>query len=201
MRRPGTADLVETIADLIQNGILNDNEVNKILIDENLSFRFDINETYDEGDVRVHVSGIDEIEVTEDEDEHPNIRILVSRMDSALERGDPGGVLHASASIFETLAKDVINIESIGNQTLASFFERYRRDSELPDPILDYILGIYKRRSTEALAGHGSREPTRISNQDAIILAEMTKAFVRIERQLAFSSIILEGTEVSETNN
>ena len=121
------------------------------------------------------------------DDEHPNIGLLVERMDDALKRGDPAQVLHASASIFETLAKDVINLESIQDKSLGSFFARYRNDSGLPDPILDYILEIYNRRSTEPLAGHGSTRPPNIAQEEAIILAEMTKAFVRIERQLAIS--------------
>jgi hypothetical protein len=147
----------------------------------------------------VQILSIEEIEESESEvDEHPNIRLLVSRMNTSIEQNDPAAVLHASASVFETLAKDIINIESIQDQTLASFFDRYRNDSELPNEILDYILDTYRSRNTEPLAGHGSTQPTNITQKDAVILSEMTRAFVRIERQLSAMSIRLEGSESSE---
>lgn len=115
---------------------------------------------------------------------HPNIQVLIGRMDDALRRDDYPGVLHSSASIFETLAKDVIGIPSIQDQTLKSFFERYRKDSALPNEILNYILNIYESRNTTPLAGHGSTRTPIMSREGAISLSEMTKAFVRIEYKL-----------------
>jgi hypothetical protein len=115
---------------------------------------------------------------------HLNIQILIGRMEDALRRDDYPGVLHASASIFETLAKDVIGLPSIQDQTLKSFFERYRKDSTLPDEILNYILDIYESRNTTPLAGHGSTRTPTMSREAAISLSEMTKAFVRIEYML-----------------
>lgn len=117
-------------------------------------------------------------------DMHLNIRILINRMDDALSRNDFAGVLHASASIFETMAKDVVGIPTVQNQTLKSFFDRYRKDSYLPGEILDYILGVYELRNTTPLAGHGSTQAPRITREVAITLAEMAKAFIRIEYQL-----------------
>jgi hypothetical protein len=93
------------------------------------------------------------------------------------------------------MAKGIISIDSIQDQTLASFFELYRKDSGLPREVLDYILAIYKRRNIEPLAGHGSTKPSSITKTEAVILAEMTKAFVRIERKLHAMSIRLEGIE------
>lgn len=52
---------------------------------------------------------------------NPNIVTLFQRMDDALKRKDYAGVLHSSASIFETLAKEGVGI-SVQNQTLKSFF-------------------------------------------------------------------------------
>ena len=115
---------------------------------------------------------------------HPNIQILMDRMDNALRRDDYTDVLHSSASIFETMAKDVVGIPAVQNQTLKSFFARYRRDSTLPDEVLDYILAIYESRNVIPLAGHGSTQTPNIPREAAISLAEMTKAFVRIEYKL-----------------
>jgi hypothetical protein len=105
-------------------------------------------------------------------------------MDDALDKEDYPGVLHASASIFETMAKDVVAIPSVQNQTLKSFFDRYRKDSSLPSEVLDYILSIYDLRSTTPLAGHGSTQAPDVNKEAAIALSEMTKAFVRIEYKL-----------------
>lgn len=117
-------------------------------------------------------------------DEHPNIRILLDRMTRSLYACDHSAVLQASASVFETLAKDIIALDSIENQSLGSFFELYRKKSNFPKEILDYILSIYNRRSTEPLAGHGSTNAPNITHSEAIILAELTIALVKIERQL-----------------
>lgn len=70
-------------------------------------------------------------------DEHPNVNLLLGRMKIALEKDDPSGVLHASASIFETIAKDIVSIDSIQDKPLGAFFERYRIDSMLPREILN----------------------------------------------------------------
>ncbi len=118
------------------------------------------------------------------DDEHPNIRILLDRMTRSLYACDYSAVLHSSASIFETLAKDIVGLDSIKNQTLSAFFDRYRKDSSLPNEILDYIFSIYKRRNNEPLAGHGSTNTPSIIQSEAVILAELTIALVKIERQL-----------------
>jgi hypothetical protein len=115
---------------------------------------------------------------------HPNISILISRMDTALSQGDYAGVLHASASIFETMAKDVVGIPTVQNQTLKAFFGRYRKESGLPEEILDYILSIYESRNVTPLAGHGSTDTPTVTRKTAIALSEMSKAFVRIEYKL-----------------
>lgn len=116
--------------------------------------------------------------------QHHNIDILISRMEDALKRKDYAEVLHTSASVFETLAKDVVAVSTVENQTLKSFFERYRKDSQLPPPILDYILSIYNERNQMPLAGHGSlREPT-ISEQEAILIRQFTIAIVNSEYEL-----------------
>lgn len=112
---------------------------------------------------------------------HPNIQVLLNRMENELSRDDYSGVLHASASVFETMAKDITGIPAVQNQTLKGFFERYRQDSSLPDEILDYILDVYESRNTSPLAGHGSTQQPNISKRNAIVLSEITKALVKIE--------------------
>jgi len=114
-------------------------------------------------------------------EQHPNIKTLIKRMDRALEDSDYSGVLHSSASIFETLAKDIVAIPGVQNQTLKSFFGRYRNDSVLSEELLDYILSIYDSRNTTPLAGHGSTIVPQITKEQAIVISEMTKAFVNIE--------------------
>ncbi|MCC6192594.1 MAG: hypothetical protein IT318_26510 [Anaerolineales bacterium] len=115
---------------------------------------------------------------------HPNIVILEQRMDDALVRGDYAGVLHASSNIYETLAKDVTGSPSVNDKTLRQFFDKYRAKSSLPEPVLDYMLEVYRRRNVTPLAGHGSIDPPNISKRDAVTLAEMTKAFVRTEYRM-----------------
>lgn len=105
-------------------------------------------------------------------------------MENSLENDDYSGVLHSSASVFETMAKDIVGIPTIQDKTLKSFFDRYKLDSKLPDPILDFILETYDKRNVTPLAGHGSLEAPNVTKEQAIILAEMTKSIVRIEGKL-----------------
>ena len=181
MRRPDTVELVETLADLIQCGWFDEEEVNSLLAAHGCEFCFEKNS---DDEVRVGITPVEDIEVEEHE-EIPNIRVLVNRMESSLEQNDFAGVLHSSASIFETLAKDVVALPTVENQTLGSFFERYKKDSKLPEPVLDFILETYNRRNTEPIAGHGQLKEPTITKEEAVVLSEMTKAFVRIERKLS----------------
>lgn len=112
---------------------------------------------------------------------HPNIIVLLGRMDDALLRSDYAGVLHASASVFETVAKEVVGIPTVQDKTLKQFFDRYKNDSSLPPEILNYIKSVYEKRNTTPLAGHGSIQIPALSKRDAIVLSELTKAFVNIE--------------------
>ncbi|WP_432359187.1 hypothetical protein [Sporosarcina sp. UB5] len=187
MRLPSTAELVEILADLIQERLLDVDIINEVLISDGSSLEFELNNYSDT--VFVHVVPIEQIDEVDDSQEHPNIRKLIRRMENALSDEDYAGVLHASASVFETLAKDIFGLPSVENQTLASFFDGYRNRSNLPESVLDYILEIYKRRNVEPLAGHGSTLPPSIEREEAIMLSEMTKTFVRLERKLAMPQV------------
>jgi hypothetical protein len=180
MRRPDTPELVETLADLIQEGWLEGARVNEVLAPYSCSFYLD---RVDQS-VIVEITPIEELDA-EDDDNVVSIRVLVRRMESALQQDDYSNVLHASASIFETLAKDIVAIEGVQDQPLGAFFNRYRKDSLLPSPLIDFIYEVYKRRGFEPLAGHGHLDSPSITREEAIVLSEMTKAFVRIERQLS----------------
>ena len=72
-------------------------------------------------------------------------------MELLLIKDDYSGVLHTSASIFETLAKIVINIPTIEDQTFKSFFERYKKDSQLPEELLKLALEIYDKRNASRI--------------------------------------------------
>ncbi|MGG1638842.1 hypothetical protein [Paenibacillus sp. NRS-1760] len=202
MRRPNTIQLVEILADFVQNGMIDEGVINEVLIADGCSLLIERNGF--NGNVNVLISSIDDTDDNHSKDEHPNIRVLVHRMERSLADKDYSAVIHASASIFETLAKDIVNLQSVQNQSLGNFFKRYRMDSRLPNPILDFIEDIFKRRNTEPLAGHGNLQQPTVNKEEAVVLSEMTKTFVRIERQLAMPQLNLErqvGERVKKTNN
>jgi hypothetical protein len=189
MRRPSTVELAEILGDYLQSDILDIGTVNKVLRQGNCGFAFESTGTdsRDREKISIKILSTDSIPEPDLSDDHPNIRALAKRMDNALVQNDPAGVLHAAASIFETLAKDVVKNPNIQNQPLGSFFQSYRNNSMLPAPILDYMLQVYNDRNTEPLSGHGSTQPPSITKGEAVLLLEMTKAIVRSERKLAIS--------------
>lgn len=180
LRRLNTIQFIEFAGDLISKEIFEIDFINGTLKKENATFVF----VKTSHELKVKVYSINEIDEETFDTEHPNIRLLVLRMESALESGDFSNLLHASASIFETMAKYVINTEAVQNETLGRIFNMYRTDSKLPDSILDFILDTYKKRNTTPLAGHGSLNVPTITIQEATVLCEMTKAFVKIESKL-----------------
>ena len=189
MRRPTTVELAEILADYLQEGMLEPKAVNDVLREANCGFVFRKHETSDDRiSISVKIISVSEIADADLSHEHPNIRVLVDRMERALTDDDYPAVLHSAASIFETLAKDVVSNPKIQNKTLASFFDAYRKESKLPDALLDYVQQVYRDRNTKPLAGHGSIKPPRISQREAVVLAELTKAIVRSERRLALAN-------------
>jgi len=179
IRNLSTIEFIELICELIKKQILTAKEINDILELENASFRFKSEP------IGIEVYPISDLEGEEQDDKsHPNIRLLIDRMEKAYSNDDYTLVLHTSSNIFETMAKDIIGIATIQDQTLKSFFDRYRNDSSLKPEILDYILSVYESRGSEPLAGHGSTQQPTITKEEAITLKEMTKAFVKIEYEL-----------------
>lgn len=112
---------------------------------------------------------------------HSNVVVLIGRMEQCLENNDPTGVLHAAANILETTAKDIIKSDSIDNQTLGGFIDKYKKESSLPNEIKDIVGKIYSLRNTMPLSGHGSTKSPSLNMQDAIVIAATTKFIVEIE--------------------
>jgi hypothetical protein len=174
-----TIQFIEFMCELFKTDHFQVHHINELLDEENASFRFSENNNYG-----VNVFPIDEIEEKIDEKSHPNIRFLVKRMEKAFSDSDFSLVLLSSASIFETMAKDIIGLDKIQDETLGGFFKRFEKDSSLPKEFLAYILDTYNQRSKEPLAGHGSTKLPKIDKAQATSIKELTKAFVRIEYTL-----------------
>ncbi len=177
-RRESTCELIVTLCDLVSANIITSEEVNEIFDCERLGISIIDNSN------EITVDIVDDFPEDQNEEEHPNIRALIKRMDLLLEIADYSGVLHASASIFETHAKSIINQKSIENKSLGSFFDKYRKKLKLPKSFIDEIEALYSLRNTEPLAGHGSTKTPTITREKAIIIVEMTKTFIKIERKL-----------------
>jgi hypothetical protein len=189
MRIPSTPELAEILADYLEKGMMRRKDVNEILSNYGCGFTFERDGYRSHAPVEIQVVPVDSIDEVDLKTDHPNVRRLVTRMDAALKGHDFSGVLHASASIFETLAKDVMKNPNVNDQTLASFFEGYKKKSLLPEPILDYMLNVYQQRNSQPLAGHGSLTEPNINPENAVALCELTKTIVRIERKLIEQAI------------
>ena len=174
-----TPEFIEFMGELLVRGNFEMININDLLEKENASFRFINHSKY-----AIDVFPIEDMAEFDDVKSHPNIRVLISRMENNFKEKDYSGVLHSSANVFETMAKDIIGTETIEDKTLKSFFERYRKESLLSEKILDYIISVYDRRNTEPLAGHGSTKLPTLNKKQATTLKELTKAFVKIEYQL-----------------
>lgn len=116
-----------------------------------------------------------------DNDASPNLRTILRRMDSYLNDEDYAAVLLNSAMAIEFISKQIYGSSKIYNQSFGSYFEGYKNKTTLPEPIIDWMLQIYKRRNTEPLASHGSPLHPSITCEEASLIAEMTKAFIRYE--------------------
>lgn len=181
-RRLNTIQFAELLGELIEDQLFRLSWVNRQLERDGLGFQF-----RDDENLVVEMRTVAEIKALAETHPvwHDNIRLLVDRMEVAVKTSDHSALLHASASVFETLAKQVVGIPTVQTQTLKSFFDRYRKDSGLPTAILDYVLDLYDQRNVTPLSGHGSlAPPPNFTATEATTLVEMTKAFVTIEYRL-----------------
>ncbi len=92
-RRLNTVEFVEFVCDLMQWEFFATKEINGLLEKDNLSFRF----IWMSDGLEVEVFPIEQLEFETQPPEHPNIRLLVNRMNDAFERGDYSGMLHSSS--------------------------------------------------------------------------------------------------------
>lgn len=181
MRRPETAQLIEILVDLIDEGVLPIENVNAILEADGCSIRL---EESSRGTAVILVTFTELPDEPPAPGEHLNVRKLIDRMDRALQDRDWSLVLHTAASTFETMAKLVVASSNVQKQSLGSWFSLYRKHSKLATPLLDTIEEIFKRRNIEPLAGHGSPSDPSITEGEAIQVRELTVALVRMERTL-----------------
>lgn len=183
VRRLNAVQFIEFVAEMVECGWLELEIVNALFSKANTSVVMSLEDSFDPR-VIVRVAPVGDLNSDLEQHHRPNVRTLVARLDRELAARDYSAVLHCSAVIFETVAKDVVGIPTVANQTLGGFFDRYRADSSLPEPVLDYILAVYKRRNTEPLAGHGQVHEPTISESEARMLAVLTKAFISYETQM-----------------
>lgn len=184
LRRLNSIEFVEFLGECIEDKWLRLEEVNAWLAAANMSVEF-YWESNSSGPLAVVVHPVAGLDAELEEHPRPNVRTLIARLDRELEARDFSAVLHCSATVFETVAKDVVGIPSIAEQTLGGFFDRYRKDSSLPESILDFILDVYQRRNTVPLAGHGHLAEPEISHKEAELLVALTKAFVTFETRMS----------------
>lgn len=182
MRRPDTAQLVEILVDIAEEEFLQIGDINEILESDGSSIR--VSRHNDEIEIEIaELADLPESGLSTGE--HPNVRKLVERMDRAMQDRDWALVLHTGASIFETVAKQVVPNPTVQTQSLGGWFALYRKHSKLAEPLLDTVEAIFKRRNIEPLAGHGSPSQASITEEEAVQVRELAIAFVRLERTLA----------------
>lgn len=187
IRRLDSIQFIEFLAEIVADKWLDLDVANSLLSQASSSVVLEWNDAVEQH-LSVQVRPTADFNADLEQDHRPNVRTLVARLDRQLEDGDYSAVLHCSATIFETVAKYVVTTQTVANQPLGGFFSRYRKDSSLPEAILDYILEVYNRRSTEPLAGHGQVDEPTITREEAEMLTVLTKAFITYETRMSQSA-------------
>ncbi len=184
-RRLDTFQFVEMLGELIKYQYMDINEVNDLLEKGKLSFRYKSASKSSSGLVAkfLKTSEIEELLKDEgNESYHENVFVLFNRMDAAFKAKDFTLVLSQAASVFELVAKDVIDDKKYDGKTFHSLLKKYKEVSGLPEAAVDYMNKVYIERGRTPLAAHGSRlDVPKMSEKDALTLIEITKAFVKIE--------------------
>ena len=180
IRRLNPIQFIEFLATVVELGYIKVDDANAILKEANSSVTI---KSDDSGRVSTSTTSTAG-QFTLDNDASPNLRTLVSRMDRYLNDEDYAAVLSNSAMAIELISKEIYGSAKIYNESFGSYFEGYKNKTTLPEPVIDWMLQIYKRRNIEPLAAHGSPLPPSITCEEASLIAEMTKAFIRYESRM-----------------
>lgn len=168
----------EIVGDFICEGIFTLDEVNKMLEKNDSSVRYYLKDETLKISFSYKEDSADEI------DRVANVGTLFNRIESAMERADYAEVLHASASIFETIMRDVMNIP--GNKmTFDSMMKNgFKEKSGLPEWVTDQMNKIYIDRGRKPIAAHGAVEEPGLTRRDAMEIVEFTKMVVKMQRDI-----------------
>ena len=177
IRRLNPIQFIEFLGTVVEYEYIDINDANIILKEINSSVAIELDTT---GHLSISILPMADKSAL-DNDASPNLRTILRRMDSYLNDEDYAAVLLTSALAIEFISKQIYGSSKIYNQSFGSYFEGYKNKTTLPEPIIDWMLQIYKRRNTEPLASHGSPLPPSITCEEASLIAEMTKAFIRYE--------------------
>lgn len=180
IRRLNPIQFIEFLATVVEFEYIDINDANFILKEVNSSVAIELDTT---GRPSISILPMADKSAF-DNDASPNLRTLLSRMDSCLNDEYYAAVLSNSAMAIELISKEIYGSSKIYNQSFGSYFEGYKNNTTLPEPVIDWMLQIYKRRNTEPLAAHGSPLPPSITCEEASLIAEMTKAFIRYESRM-----------------
>lgn len=177
IRRLNPAQFIEFLAETVAYGDIELTDANDLLEEAESSVRLE----REGNQILVSIAPL-EGAVELDRQANPNLRDLVGSMDKNLDEGNYPAALSASAMAIEVISKERLGTTSVAKQTFGSYVEGYKKHSLIPDSVIDWMLDIYKRRNREPLAAHGQIEAPQITGEEAAIIVEMTKAFVRFER-------------------
>lgn len=180
IRRLNPIQFIEFLATVVEYEYIDINDANIILKEVNSSVALELDTS---GRLSISILPMADKSAL-DNDANPNLRTLLSRIDRLLNAEDYAGVLFYSAQAIEYISKQIYGSSKIYNQSFGSYVEGYKKKTTLPEPIIDWMLQIYKRRNSEPLAAHGSPLPPSITCEEATLIAEMTKAFIRYESRM-----------------
>lgn len=117
IRRLNSIQFVEFVAEAVENGWVGIGFVNSLLSKANTSIVLDRS---NENHVVVDIVPTADLNTDLEQDHRPNVRTLIARLDRELAAGDYAAVLHCSAVILETVAKDVVGTAGVAEQTLGA---------------------------------------------------------------------------------
>ncbi|MBP3688015.1 MAG: hypothetical protein J6J35_06615 [Alphaproteobacteria bacterium] len=178
IQNASSLDLYETLSNIIEHNWLPIEKANSLFQNVGIPVHY----KHEDGEVVIERLQSLENDIPTKTEKHPSMQQLLDRAENCLNRDDGAGVLHATASIFEALAKNVFATPTVQNQTLKSFFEGYRNRSHLPEEMLNYIISVYDCRNNTPNAGHGCLEfSSEISKDEMVAMIELAKAAIHIE--------------------